>query len=34
MLKADKISILVVVLCEKDRDLIEHSSFKCFCNER
>ncbi len=23
-----------VVLCEKGRDLIEHNSFKCFCNER
>ncbi len=23
-----------VVLCEKGSDLVEHNSFKCFCNER
>ncbi len=23
-----------VVLCEKGRNLVEHNSFKCFCNER
>ncbi len=28
------VAVEEVVLCEKGRDLVEHSLFKCFCNER
>ncbi len=28
------VAVQEVVLCEKGRDLVEHNSFKCFCNER
>ncbi len=34
LLKPDWFAVEEVVLCEKGRDLVEHSSFKCFSNER
>ncbi len=33
-LKPDWMLTMSLFLCEKGRDLIEHSSFKCFSNER
>ncbi len=28
------VAVQEVVVCEKGSDLVEHDSFKCFCNER
>ncbi len=28
------VAVEEVILCEKGRYLVEHNSFKCFCNER
>ncbi len=32
--EARLVTVQEVVLCEKGSDLVEHNSFKCFCNER
>ena len=32
--EARLVAVKEVVLCENGRDLVEYSSFKCFCNER
>ncbi len=32
--EARLVAVQEVVLCEKGSDLVEHDSFKCFCNER
>ncbi len=34
LLKPDWLLSRRIVLCEKGSDLVEHNSFKCFCNER